>query len=156
MALLYSLIGATGHEEPGWQYYKPDPEQDGAFAFPDDVSDRLHKFGARGKKLWETSEEHRARLHEADSARAADPRSLYAAVQEIADLAKTLAGLREAPAPAPVPAADPAELAALRADLDALRAELARRDQPAPALETAPEPAGEPEPEAPKAPARRR
>jgi hypothetical protein len=151
VSLLYSRTNAKVLDDPEYGHFEADP--DGGFDFPDELSDRQHRFHYRGKPAWETEDERNFRLHGEESDRRRDPETLYNAVAEIAKLAQGLA----VPAPAPAMALPPevtaalAELAELRrqlADLQALAAATAK-----PAEDTAsPEsrqPAADPEPTTP-------
>ena len=113
MAKLYSRTGATVHEEPGYGAFKPDDY--GAFAFPDDLSDRLLRQHVRKKRMWEDEEMQAERLHQEAERRHRDPAVLYAAVSELVQLS------RQAQAGGAVPADLAAELAELRKELAELR-----------------------------------
>lgn len=114
MASLYSRTGATVHEEPGYGRFVPDDH--GAFAFDDDLSDRLLRMHVRKKRMWEDEEMRAERLHQEAEMRHRDPAVLYAAVSELVQLS------RQAQAGGAVPADLAAELAELRKELAELRA----------------------------------
>jgi hypothetical protein len=97
MARLFSLNRATAVDDPEFGHFDAD-EQDGGFEFPDDLSDRLHRFGHRGKQAWETEAEREQRLHQQESSRRRDPGTLYDAVEQIALVTKQLADLQLAAA----------------------------------------------------------
>ena len=103
MARLFSLKNATAVDDP--EHGHIEAGADGAFDFPDDLSDRMHRFCSRGKREWETETEREQRLHDQESARRSDPKTLYEAVEKIANLTSQLAGLQLAQARAEVPAA---------------------------------------------------
>lgn len=112
MAKLYSRTSATVHEEPGYGRYEPDG--DGAFPFPDDLSDRLLRVHVRKRRMWEDDEMRAERLHAEAEQRHRDPAVLYAAVSELVQLSRTAQG-------AAIPADLAAELAELRKELAELR-----------------------------------
>lgn len=113
MATLYSLTGAIAHEDPEYGRFEPDGE--GAFAFPDDLSDRLLRQHVRKRRMWEDEEMRADRLHQAAERRLRDPATLYAAVTELVQLNRQA---QDATAPAGLAA----ELAELRRELAELRA----------------------------------
>jgi len=114
MAKLYSCIGAIAHEDGEYGHFEPDG--DGAFSFPDDLSDQLLTQHVRKRRLWEDEEMRAARLHQEADQRQRDPAVLYNAVAELVQLGRQAQGT-----PA-VPADVMAEIAALRAELAELRA----------------------------------
>lgn len=129
MANLYSRTGATVHEEPEYGRFVPDDQ--GAFAFPDDLSDRLLRMHVRKKRMWEDEEMRDGRLHQEAEQRHRDPAVLYAAVSELVQLS------RQAQAGGTVPADLAAELAELRKELAELR-EAASSDESKPAAKRKP------------------
>lgn len=83
-------------DHPVWGHYEADDE--GGFDFPDEMSDELHSFCHRGKRIWENEDERSLRLHGDEVARRRDPQSLYAAVEKIASMAEQFGALRLAEA----------------------------------------------------------
>lgn len=117
---LYTRTGATQVADPEFGTFSADAN--GAFEFPDDVSDRLHSFHMNGKQAWETDAEREKRLMSEELERFRDPATLLAAVREMGAnqgaLAAALAGVlapgqaAAASAPtAPAAAATPAATA---------------------------------------------
>lgn len=86
MARLFSLMSAGAVDDPEYGHF--DADGDGAFDFPDELSDRLHGVHHRRRRAWETQEERDTRLHGDEQARRRDPESLYSAVAELVNLAK--------------------------------------------------------------------
>lgn len=127
MARLYSRTGATVHEEPGYGRFEPDGH--GAFAFPDDLSDRMLRQHVRKRRMWEDEEMRAERMHQEAEQRHRDPAVLYAAVSELVQLGKQAQG-----GAAPDLAA---ELAEMRRELAELR-ESAAAKTPARAKAAAP------------------
>jgi hypothetical protein len=82
----------TVHDHPEWGHFEADGE--GGFDFPDEMSDELHSFHHRGKPLWENEDERSVRLHGDEVSRQRDPQALYAAVTDIANITRQLAGLQ--------------------------------------------------------------
>ena len=113
MAKLYSRMGATAHSAPGYGQFEPGA--DGAFAFPDDLSDQLLRQHVRKKRMWEDEEMRAERMHQEAEQRHRDPAVLYAAVSELVQLSRNAQGAGASPDLA-------AELAALREELAELRA----------------------------------
>ena len=127
---LYSRMNAVAHDHPGYdETFKPNAE-DGAFDFPDDVADELHRFHQRGKPAWETEDERNLRLHGEESARRRDPEALYNAVADIANLARQAGGQQSAAGPSPQMAAELAQLRQEIADLRAANAAQSADDAP--------------------------
>ncbi len=116
MAALYSRMNAIAHEDEEYGHFEPDGE--GAFHFPDDLSDRLLRQHVRKRRLWEDEEMRAARMHQEADQRQRDPAVLYAAVAELVQLGRQAQGTPAAAVPADVMA----EIAALRAELAELRA----------------------------------
>lgn len=113
MAKLYSRTGVTAHKDPEYGLFVPDG--DGAFTFPDDLSDRLLRQHVSKRRMWEDEEMRADRLHEEAEQRHRDPAVLYAAVTELVQLSRKAQGAAASPDLA-------AELAELRAELAELRA----------------------------------
>lgn len=116
---LISRIGAGAVDDPEYGHFEPD--EDGAFAFPDELSDRLHRFHHRREAMWETEDERSRRLNGAELARRRDPETLFSVVASIADAMKQLSsnqsgGAQGAPNP---------DVAALALQVEALTAQLA-------------------------------
>jgi hypothetical protein len=128
MAKLYSRTGATVHEEPEYGRFVPDDQ--GAFPFPDDLSDRMLRLHVRKKPMWEDEEMRAERLHQEAEGRHRDPAVLYAAVSELVQIS------RQAQAGGAMPADLAAELAELRKELAELR-ESAGGAKPAPKAKVA-------------------
>ena len=84
---LFSRTGASVVQHEGVTY---EPGPDGAFGFPDHVSDVLHPFAVRGQRLWETDIERHQRILTEEMDRRRDPAELYAAVAKIAAAADAL------------------------------------------------------------------
>lgn len=120
MARLYSRMTAAAVDDPEFGHYDVSPEH-GGFDFPDELSDRLHRFHHRGTPAWETEDERTRRLHGEEAARRRDPESLYNAVEKIAELA---AGRGTGAGPGVVGALM-ARLEAVQARLDELEAKRA-------------------------------
>ena len=112
MAKLYSRMGAIAHQDEEGVEYKPDG--DGAFTFPDDLSDQLLRQHVRKKPMWEDEEMRAERMHQEAEQRHRDPAVLYAAVTELVQLSKQAQGAAASPDLA-------AELAELRKQLAELR-----------------------------------
>lgn len=111
MATLYSRTGATLHEDPEHGRFAPDGN--GAFTFPDELSDLLLRQHVRKRRMWEDEEMRADRMHDESQRRERDPAVLYAAVSELVQLSKSAQG-----AVGPDLAA---ELAELRKELAELR-----------------------------------
>lgn len=99
------------------------PDSAGGFDFPDELSDRLVRFHHRGRPLWETEEQRNVRTLGEEHARRRDPETLYGAVEDIANITRQLAGLQLGTAQSP-------DMAALRAQVADLQAQLAEKDAP--------------------------
>jgi hypothetical protein len=104
---LYTRTGAIALDDPEYGHFDADP--DGGFDFPDDLSDRLHRFAVRGQPAWETDIERQHRLIGEELERRKDPATLLQAVEQLVKAAQSVA----AP-PEPAPAA-PAKRASKRA-----------------------------------------
>jgi len=77
---LHSRTGATSVHHEGVRY---EPGPDGAFPFPDHVSDYLYPFAVKGERLWETDIDRQRRLIAEEAARRQDPATLLAAVEQL-------------------------------------------------------------------------
>lgn len=97
---LYTRTGAAVLDHPEFGHFEVG--EDGAFSFPNALSDQLHGFAIRGEPLWETDIERQHRIAAEELRRMRDPATLYEAV------AKIVAAAQGAPAPAPAPSAKPA------------------------------------------------
>ncbi len=93
--------GTTTHVDHGGVRYEPQP--DGGFDFPPDLTGLLHSAHANKQPLWETSIERQRRLIQEEAARRADPATLLDAVEKL---------VRAAEATDPEPKAAPAKAAA--------------------------------------------
>lgn len=114
---LYTRTGATALTDPatGIVY---EPDEQGGFDFPDDLSDQLHKFAVRGKPMWESDVERQRRLGHEEMQRRRDPASLYDAVAQLMQAAQqaTVVSAPSVAEPAPeVAAKAPARRASKRA-----------------------------------------
>jgi hypothetical protein len=105
-------MNAGAVDDPEYGHFDVSPEH-GGFDFPDELSDRLHRFHHRGKPAWETEDEQNHRLHGEETARRRDPESLYNAVEKIAGIADRLGGGAVSP-----------DVAALLAHMEAMQARL--------------------------------
>lgn len=144
---LYSRIGAGAVDDPVHGHFEPD--ENGAFPFPDELSDRLRSFHHRREAMWETEDELSQRLNGAELARRRDPETLFSVVASIADAMKQLSS-NQAGAPNP-------DVAALASQVEALTAQLAATQaQSAPPAEGDGEPAAPADPEPAAKPARAR
>jgi hypothetical protein len=94
---LYSRMNAGAIDDPAFGHFEPGKEH-GGFDLPDELADQLHSVHVRKKPAWETEEERDERLHGEESARRRDPETLYAAVADIANIAKELTAAKAAPA----------------------------------------------------------
>jgi hypothetical protein len=101
-------------DHPVWGHFEADDH--GGFDLPDEMSDELHSFSHRGKRIWETEDERSLRLHGEDLARRRDPAALYDAVDNFTGLLGKLAAV-QVPAAAAVPDSRDAEIAELRRQL---------------------------------------
>jgi hypothetical protein len=93
---LYTRTGATALDDPEYGHFEANP--DGGFDFPDDLSDRLHRFHSGGQPMWETDVERQHRLISEEAARRADPATLLAAVEQLVKAAQATATPPPAPA----------------------------------------------------------
>jgi hypothetical protein len=93
---LYTRTGATALDDPEYGHFEASP--DGGFDFPDDLSDRLHRFHVRGRPSWETDVERQHRLMAEEMERRRDPATLMDAVQKL-----VLAAQAVTPAEPPAP-----------------------------------------------------
>jgi hypothetical protein len=78
---LYTRTGATALDDPEYGHF--DGDENGAFDFPDDLSDALHRFHANGRPMWETDVERQQRLISEEMERRKDPATLLDAVEQI-------------------------------------------------------------------------
>lgn len=85
---LYTRTGASALDDPEYGHF--DADENGGFDFPDDLSDRLHRFHAGGRPLWETDVERQNRLMAEELERRRDPATLMEAVQQLVNAAKTV------------------------------------------------------------------
>jgi hypothetical protein len=83
-------------DHPVWGNFAADPDH-GGFDLPDELSDEMHSFHHRGKKIWETEDERSERLHGDETARQRDPATLYAAIGELVSLARKAGAADSAP-----------------------------------------------------------
>lgn len=111
---LYTRTGAVALDDPEYGHFDASPE--GGFDFPDDMSDKLHRFASRGMPMWETEVERQRRLASEDLERRRDPATLQALVEQLTLQAAAGRAAAEAPpAPAPAPAAKRASKRAVSA-----------------------------------------
>lgn len=80
---LYSRAGAVALDDPDFGHY--DADDQGGFDFPEDLSDRLHRFHAAGRPLWESEAEKHQRLIAEDRVRSQDPGVMLALMQRLVD-----------------------------------------------------------------------
>lgn len=92
---LYSRTGAVALDHDEYGHFEP--EDDGGFDFPNELSDELHSFAANG---WETAVERQQRLIAEEMERRRDPATLMEAVQQLVNAARTVAPEPETKAPA--------------------------------------------------------
>ena len=107
---LYTRTGATTLDDPDHGHFEADAQ--GGFTFPDDLSDRLHRFHVGGQPAWETDIERQRRLVEEELERRKDPATLLSVVEQLMQAAQgqpapaaatAAAPVTEADAPAPAP-----------------------------------------------------
>lgn len=89
---LYTLTGATALDDAEYGTFQAD--ENGAFDFPDDVSDRLASFHVGGKPMWETDTERQRRLVVEEMERRKDPSTLLSAVEQLVRAAQATAALQ--------------------------------------------------------------
>jgi hypothetical protein len=85
---LYTTTGATRVDDP-----KHGPflvGADGAFDFPDELSNRLHGVHVNKKRVWETDDERVRRVNEEQLKSVRDPAALYSAVKEMSETQRGL------------------------------------------------------------------
>ena len=104
-------------DHPDWGRFDAHPDH-GGFDLPDELSDELHSFHHRGRRIWETEDERSERLHKADLDRRRDPASLYDAVDGFSELIRRLTAAGSSAAPLD-PAAEAAMLRKRLAELGA-------------------------------------
>jgi hypothetical protein len=103
-------------DHPVWGRYEViagDGEDAGGFDLPDELSDEMHSFCYRGKRIWETEDERAERRQREGLAHRRDPAALYETVSDMADLTRQLAQVQLGQA-APAPADPQDEIAALK------------------------------------------
>jgi hypothetical protein len=116
---LYTRTGATALTDPDTgRIYEADAQ--GGFDFPDDLSDRLHRFAVRGQRMWETDIERQRRLMSEELERRKDPATLLSAVEQILNAAKAAQSVA-------APAAPVVDAAASAADSPGLVAKQTRK-----------------------------
>ncbi|MEU6347240.1 hypothetical protein ABZ883_40610 [Streptomyces sp. NPDC046977] len=102
---LYTLTGASALDDPDFGHF--DADANGAFGFPNELSDRLRAFHIEGKPAWEDDVERQNRLMREELERRKDPATLLDAVQQLVAAAS---GLPVTQAPEPVQSSsDPAQ-----------------------------------------------
>jgi hypothetical protein len=115
-------MGVLALDDPEYGTFQAD--ENGAFDFPDDVSDRLHGFHHRGQPMWETDIERQQRLISEELERRKDPATLLSAVEQLVKAASATTALTQTapasaaaePAPAPAKKAPAKRAAAKTAD----------------------------------------
>lgn len=85
---LYTRTGAVAHDDAEYGHF--DADENGGFDFPDELSDKLHRFHAGGQPLWETDIERQHRQMAEELERRRDPATLMDAVQQLVNAAKTV------------------------------------------------------------------
>lgn len=78
---LYTRTGATALDDPEYGHFEADEQ--GGFDFPDDLSDKLHRFSVRGRPAWESDIERQNRLIAEELERRKDPATLLQAVEQL-------------------------------------------------------------------------
>lgn len=106
---LYTRTGATALDDPEYGHF--DADDQGAFDFPDEVSDRLRRFHVEGRPAWEDDIERQNRLISEELERRKDPATLLEAVEQIMLAAQSATA--QAPEDKP-PAKRPAKRAAAK------------------------------------------
>lgn len=84
-------------DHPVWGRYEViagDGEDAGGFDLPDELSDEIHSFHYRGKRIWETEDERAERRQREGLAHRRDPAALYETVSGMADLTRQLAAVQ--------------------------------------------------------------
>jgi hypothetical protein len=84
---LYTRTGAVALTDPATGRIHKADEQ-GGFDFPDELSDRLHRFAVRGQPMWENDIERQRRMINEELERRKDPATLLSAVEQILNAAK--------------------------------------------------------------------
>lgn len=85
---LYTTTGATEVNDPTYGTFKVGP--DGAFDFPNELSDKLHGFHINKVAAWETDAERVKRVTDEQLQSVRDPAALYSAVREMSETQKGL------------------------------------------------------------------
>ena len=133
-------------DHPVWgrhEVIKGDGEDAGGFDLPDELSDELHSYHYRGKRIWETEDERAERLQREGLAHRRDPAALYETVSGMADLTRQLAAVQLGQSAAPAPADPEDEIAALKRRLAELEGGTAN-DEPEPKPKAGPDSKPEP------------
>ncbi|WP_019059943.1 hypothetical protein [Streptomyces prunicolor] len=97
---LYTLTGASALDDPDYGHFEADDQ--GGFDFPNEVSDKLHRFHVDGRPAWETDIERQSRLMAEELERRKDPATLLEAVEMLVAAASGKAAAQVAPAPSGV------------------------------------------------------
>jgi hypothetical protein len=87
---LYTLTGASALDDPDYGHFEADDQ--GGFDFPNEVSDKLHRFHVDGRSAWETDIERQNRLMAEELERRKDPATLLEAVEMLVAAASGKAG----------------------------------------------------------------
>jgi hypothetical protein len=83
---LYALTGAVALDDPEFGHLEADEQ--GGFAMPGPLSDRLHRFHVNGAPLWESDAERHLRGVAEDRAHAQDPAVMLGLMQRLVQLAE--------------------------------------------------------------------
>ena len=100
---LYTRVGATALDHPQFGHFEPDEQ--GGFDFPDDLSDELHRHHTHGKPNWENDVERQHRLMQEELERRKDPATLLSVVEQLMRAATNASAVAEAPTTPPEPRA---------------------------------------------------
>lgn len=98
---LYSRTGATSVTHEGHTY---EPDENGAFDFPEALGQQQHSFHVGGQPLWEDEIERQRRLMNEELERRKDPATLLDAVNKLvaaASEASATTGQEDKPKAAP-------------------------------------------------------
>jgi hypothetical protein len=103
---LYTRTGATALDDPDHGHF--DASEEGGFDFPEELSDRLHRFHVNGSPLWESEAEKQQRLIAEERKRSEDPGVMLDLMRRLVDASEAKA-VAEKPAPKRTPRAKPAD-----------------------------------------------